>query len=140
MSPAVVILSDDAQRNPGANKTGRRSHSTAEVTFYNADGFDFLDGLHVTQYIALAGRRITVAVTGGIAAYKACDVVRLLRKAGADVSVVMTKAATAFVTPLTFETLSGHPVGVDVLQTPLSHLKASQATDLFLVEIGRAHV
>ena len=81
----------------------------------------------------LQGPRITVAVTGGIAAYKACEVVRLFKKAGADVSVIMTKAAAEFVTPLTFQTLSGHPVGLDVMATPLSHLKASQACDLFLV-------
>ena len=55
----------------------------------------------------LQGTRITVAVTGGIAAYKACEVVRLFKKAGADVSVIMTKAAAEFVTPLTFQTLSG---------------------------------
>ena len=50
----------------------------------------------------LQGTRITVAVTGGIAAYKACEVVRLFKKAGVDVSVIMTKAAAEFVTPLTF--------------------------------------
>ena len=88
----------------------------------------------------LQGTRITVAVTGGIAAYKACEVVRLFKKAGADVSVIMTKAAAEFVTPLTFQTLSGHPVGLDVMATPLSHLKASQACDLFLVVPATANI
>ena len=57
-----------------------------------------------------SGRRILVGVTGGIAAYKAAELVRLLQKAGADVHVCMTEAATKFITPLTLETLSGNPV------------------------------
>ena len=56
------------------------------------------------------GRRILVGVTGGIAAYKSAQLVRLLQKAGADVHVCMTPAATKFITPLTLETLSGNPV------------------------------
>jgi len=56
------------------------------------------------------GRRVAVAVGGGIAAYKACELVRALRRASADVRVVMTPAAQAFVTPLTLQSLSGHPV------------------------------
>ena len=70
----------------------------------------------------LEGRRIVVGVTGGIAAYKACDLCSQLAKAGAQVRVAMTAAATRFVGPLTFETLTGHPVYTSVL------------------EIGRAHV
>ena len=58
---------------------------------------------------------IVLGVTGGIAAYKACELLRLLQKQGIDVYVVMTKHATQFVAPLTFETLSGHPVAVDTL-------------------------
>ncbi len=56
------------------------------------------------------GRRILVGVTGGIAAYKSAELVRMLQKAGADVHVCMTEAATKFITPLTLETLSGNPV------------------------------
>jgi phosphopantothenoylcysteine decarboxylase/phosphopantothenate--cysteine ligase len=55
-----------------------------------------------------------VGVTGGIAAYKVCYLVRDLRKAGADVKVVMTEAATRFVSPLTFSALSGHDVAMDL--------------------------
>ena len=51
-----------------------------------------------------------MGVTGGIAAYKSAELVRLLQKAGADVHVCMTEAATKFITPLTLETLSGNPV------------------------------
>ena len=58
----------------------------------------------------LRGRHILVGVTGGIAAYKVCYLVRDLKKAGADVKVVMTEAAMKFVAPLTFSALSGHAV------------------------------
>jgi len=59
---------------------------------------------------SLEGRHVVVGVTGGIAAYKACEVVRELRKLGAAVRVTLTEAAQHFVTPLTFATLSEHPV------------------------------
>src|SRR3712207_176144 len=59
---------------------------------------------------ALQGRRVIVGVGGGIAAYKACELVRELGRAGAEVRVAMTEAAQQFVTPLTFQALSGHPV------------------------------
>ena len=62
------------------------------------------------QELTLAGKTILLAVTGGIAVYKSCELVRLLMKRGADVRVVMTENAAKFVTPLTFEALSGHPV------------------------------
>ena len=56
--------------------------------------------------------RVLVGVTGGIAAYKAVEVVRLLQKRGADVHVAMTEAATHFVGPLTFKALTGHEVAL----------------------------
>jgi len=62
----------------------------------------------------LHGKRILLIVTGGIAAYKAVYLVRLLRRGGAEVRVVMSEAATEFVTPLTFEVLSGNPVSWDL--------------------------
>lgn len=62
----------------------------------------------------LRGKHILVGVTGGIAAYKVCYLVRDLRKAGADVKVVMTEAAAKFVSPLTFSALSGHNVESDL--------------------------
>jgi phosphopantothenoylcysteine decarboxylase / phosphopantothenate---cysteine ligase len=58
----------------------------------------------------LRGKRIVLGVTGGIAAYKAAELLRLFENEGADVWVVMTRAATRFITPLTFRVLSGHPV------------------------------
>lgn len=63
----------------------------------------------------LQGRRVALGVTGGIAAFKAVEVLRLLTEAGADVRVLMTPEATRFITPLTFEALSGHPVASDWL-------------------------
>jgi phosphopantothenoylcysteine decarboxylase/phosphopantothenate--cysteine ligase len=64
--------------------------------------------------VTLHGKRILLIVTGGIAAYKAAYLVRLLRRGGALVRVVMSEAATEFVTPLTFEVLSGEPVSWDL--------------------------
>jgi phosphopantothenoylcysteine decarboxylase/phosphopantothenate--cysteine ligase len=63
------------------------------------------------------GVGVIVGVTGGIAAYKACELVRLLTKDGMDVHVVMTDAATRFVSPMTFRALSGHDVGLDIFGT-----------------------
>ena len=80
---------------------------------------------------------IVLGVTGGIAAYKACELLRLLQKRGMDVYVVMTKHATQFVAPLTFETLSGHPVAVDTFERPatweVEHIALAKRADLFLI-------
>src|SRR6266704_3520256 len=62
----------------------------------------------------LSGRTVVVGVSGGIAAYKACELVRWLKTRGASVIVAMTPAAAEFVTPLTFQTLSGNPVVRDL--------------------------
>lgn len=62
----------------------------------------------------MRGKRILLIVTGGIAAYKAAFLVRLLRRCGSEIRVVMSEAATEFVTPLTFEVLSGNPVPRDL--------------------------
>jgi phosphopantothenoylcysteine decarboxylase/phosphopantothenate--cysteine ligase len=67
---------------------------------------------------ALDGRRVVVYVSGSIAAYKACEVVTSLRKLGAEVRVAMTDAGARFVTPMTFQSLSGNPVEVSVWDTP----------------------
>ena len=61
-------------------------------------------------------RRILLGVSGGIAAYKACELTRLLVKAGCSVQVVMSEAATRFVAPLTFQALSGRAVALDLWQ------------------------
>jgi phosphopantothenoylcysteine synthetase/decarboxylase len=70
---------------------------------------------------AAAGRRVFVGVTGGIAAYKSAVIVSKLAQAGADVRVAMTEAATHFITPLTLQALSAHPV----YTSPWDHIESS---------------
>ena len=87
---------------------------------------------------------VVLGVTGGIAAYKACELLRLLQKQGIDVFVVMTKNACRFVTPLTFETLSGHPVAVDTFERPatweVEHIALAKRADLFLIAPATANI
>jgi phosphopantothenoylcysteine decarboxylase/phosphopantothenate--cysteine ligase len=82
-------------------------------------------------------RTVILGVGGGIAAYKGCEIVRLLVKGGADVRVVMTPNATRFVGPLTFQALSGHPVLVDLLdqasEASYGHLELARRADLLLL-------
>jgi phosphopantothenoylcysteine decarboxylase/phosphopantothenate--cysteine ligase len=86
---------------------------------------------------ALQGRRVIVGVGGGIAAYKACELVRELGRAGAQVRVAMTEAARQFVTPLTFQALSGHPVLTDYFdpnqEGNFGHLDLARWAELFVV-------
>ncbi len=85
----------------------------------------------------LAGKTVVVAVGGGIAAYKACELVRLFDKAGAAVWVTMTKKATQFVSPLTFQALSGHPVFTDLFnlseEASIGHIQLADRADLVVV-------
>lgn len=76
----------------------------------------------------LADKRIIVGVTGGIAAYKTATIVSRLAQAGADVTVLMTPAATRFVTPLTFQALSGNPV----YDAPWAHIESSDPQHITL--------
>jgi phosphopantothenoylcysteine decarboxylase/phosphopantothenate--cysteine ligase len=91
----------------------------------------------------LAGRRILLGVTGGIAAYKAADLVRRLREVGAEVQVVMTEGARAFVTPLTFQALSGHPVrhGLfdEAAEAAMGHIELARWADLILIAPASAN-
>ncbi|MBN2012739.1 bifunctional phosphopantothenoylcysteine decarboxylase/phosphopantothenate--cysteine ligase CoaBC [candidate division KSB1 bacterium] len=81
----------------------------------------------------LRDRHILLGVTGGIAAYKACEVVRALAKQQADVKVVMTQAATEFVSPLTFETLSLNPVSIGAFEKGTIHIDLARWADCILV-------
>ena len=87
--------------------------------------------------MSLSGERILLGVTGGIAAYKAPDLVRRLRDAGADVRVVLTAGARAFVTPLTFQAVSHQPVHVDLLDSDaeagMGHLELARWADRILI-------
>ena len=85
----------------------------------------------------LAGRRIVLGVTGGVAAYKAAELLRLLRKSGADVEVVMTRAAGAFITPLTMQALAGRPVRGALLdpaaEQAMGHIELARWADALLI-------
>ena len=86
---------------------------------------------------------VVLGVTGCIGAYKACEVLRELQKHGLDVRVVMTASAARFVTPLTFEALSRHPVFVDQLELgdggEIQHVSLADAADLLLVAPATAN-
>ena len=89
----------------------------------------------------LKDRRIVLGVTGGIAAYKACDLVSRLKKRGAQVRVVLTAHACNFVPPLTFETLSGNPAYVDTFapRAEMEHIALAKWADLFVVAPATAN-
>ena len=92
----------------------------------------------------LTGRHVVMGVTGGIAAYKACEVVSRLKKLGADVDVIMTENAAKLVAPLTFETLSARPVSVDTFARMASwdvrHISLAQKADVMLVAPATANL
>jgi phosphopantothenoylcysteine decarboxylase/phosphopantothenate--cysteine ligase len=85
----------------------------------------------------LTGKRIVLGVTGGIAAYKAAELCRMLTKAGAEVRVIMTDAAVEFVTPLTFQALSGAKVARSLFdpteEAEIGHIRLADEADLVLI-------
>ncbi len=87
---------------------------------------------------------VVLGVTGGIAAYKACELLRLLQKGGAEVQVIMTKNACEFVNPLTFETLSGYPAVTDTFNRPerwsVEHVAMAKWADLFVIAPATANI
>ncbi len=90
----------------------------------------------------MKGRKVIVGVTGGIAAYKAAELVRLLVKEGAVTRVAMTRHATKFITPLTLETLSGNRVVADMWDPetrPLDHITWGQESDLIVLAPATAN-
>jgi phosphopantothenoylcysteine decarboxylase/phosphopantothenate--cysteine ligase len=91
----------------------------------------------------LKGRRVALGITGSIAAYKAVDLLRLLQAEGADVRVLMTPSATAFIGLLTLETLSRHPVDADVLELQsdgrIGHISAAHDVEAIVVAPATAH-
>ena len=92
----------------------------------------------------LKDKCVILAVSGGIAAYKAIELLRLLTKAGADVHVVMTRSAQEFVTPLTFQTLSSNPVHTELFnlisEREIGHISLADRADLFIVAPATANV
>lgn len=96
------------------------------------------------KLLPLTGKKIVLGVTGGIAVYKAVEVASRLKKAGAEVHVVMTKHATEFVTELTFREISGQPVSVDMF-APVAHFKVehvalARMADLVLIAPATANI
>ncbi len=85
----------------------------------------------------LTNKRILLGVTGSVAAYKAGELIRELRRAGAEVRVVLTRSAAEFVTPLTFQALSGHPVNAELLdaetEAGMGHIELARWADCILV-------
>lgn len=92
----------------------------------------------------LKGKNIVIGVNGGIAVYKVVDVVSRLRKLGANIDVIMSKAAQEFVTPLTFQTLSSNFVVTDMFEEPKSwdvkHISLADKADLFLLAPATANI
>ncbi len=92
----------------------------------------------------LQGKSVVLGVTGGIAAYKACEVVSRLRKMGAEVYVILTKHAAEFVQPLTFETLSNHPAVTDTFERPatweVEHIALAKRADVFVIAPATANI
>lgn len=94
--------------------------------------------------LQLQGKNIVVGITGGIAVYKVCQVVRNFKKLGANVDVIMTEHATQFVSPLTFETLSNRPVVCDMFKHDsnweVEHISLAKKAHLFLVCPATANI
>ena len=92
----------------------------------------------------LSNKQIILGVTGGIAAYKSAELVRLLKSAGADVHVVMTRAGQEFITPLTMQALSGNPVHTTLLdpeaEAGMGHIELARWADLILIAPASADV
>ncbi|OUS15517.1 bifunctional 4'-phosphopantothenoylcysteine decarboxylase/phosphopantothenoylcysteine synthetase [Gammaproteobacteria bacterium 50_400_T64] len=86
---------------------------------------------------SLSNKRVILGVTGGIAAYKSAELIRCLQGEGAEVRVVMTPAATEFITPLTLQALSGNPVNLELLDTAaeaaMGHIELARWADLILI-------
>jgi phosphopantothenoylcysteine decarboxylase/phosphopantothenate--cysteine ligase len=92
----------------------------------------------------LKGKQIVLGVSGGIAAYKAVELLRLLTKAGADVHVIMTRSAQEFIAPLTFQTLSANPVHSElfnlIAEREIGHIALADRADLFIIAPATANV
>ena len=92
----------------------------------------------------LKNKNIVLGVTGGIAAYKACEIISKLKKEGANVYVIMTKNACQFITPLTLMTLSKNKVIVDMFEIPnnydVEHISLAKKADLFLIAPASANI
>ncbi|MCZ7383685.1 MAG: hypothetical protein O8C63_02925, partial [Candidatus Methanoperedens sp.] len=92
----------------------------------------------------LKNKTVVLGVTGGIAAYKAADLASNLFQAGAVVKVVMTKSATEFIQPMTFEALTGNPVVVEMFglnaSHGITHIKLADSADIVVIAPATANI
>ncbi len=87
----------------------------------------------------LKGKSILLGITGSVAAYKAIDLIKILKQEGASVRVIMTEASKRFVTPLSVELAAGERVYADMFEVPLSHVSLPSSSDLFIVAPATAN-
>lgn len=96
------------------------------------------------EIMSIRDKNIVLGITGGIAAYKACELTRLMRKSGANVHVIMTKGAAEFVAPLTLQTLSRNPVHTDLFsltqEAEVGHISLADRADLFVIAPSTANL
>src|SRR5690606_24250193 len=139
MAPLPIFLKNAVRHDfyrpakPLARKRGRRrfvstpSRHAARPWFMTAPSLSS----------ALAGRKVLLIIGGGIAAYKALELIRLLSKAGVEVMTVLTRAGAEFVTPMSLAALTGHPVRQDLFmpdyEAALCHIELSRWADLVVV-------
>jgi len=92
----------------------------------------------------MKGKTVVFGITGGIAAYKSCEIVRLLVKAGAEVHTILTKAGAEFVTPLTLQTLSKNPVNTEMFdllrEMEVGHVSLADKADIVLIAPATADI
>ena len=92
----------------------------------------------------VTAKKIVLGVCGGIAAYKSCELVRLFKKAGHDVRVMMTKSAQEFVTAMTFQTLSGNPVATNLFdlteESQIGHIHLADSADVIVIAPATANI
>lgn len=92
----------------------------------------------------LTDKKVLLGIGGGIAAYKSADLIRRLKERGADVRVIMTQSAMEFITPLTIQALSGHPVAADLLdpaaEAAMGHIELARWADVVLLAPATANL
>ena len=92
----------------------------------------------------MKGKTVVFGITGGIAAYKSCEIVRLMVKAGADVHTILTKAGAQFVTPITLQALSCNPVRIDMFEVlekvEKGHISLADSADVVLIAPATADI
>ncbi len=109
---------------------------------YSSGDIDYV--APVSKELSMKNKTIILGITGGIAAYKCCDLTRLLVKSGANVHVIMTEAAEHFVAPLALQTLSGNPVHSDMFdlikENEIGHISLADRADLVLIAPATADI